>query len=84
MVLIFDSDEAEGLQNAARHAPHGAQNLCHAMHWTGLCLEGYFYKIALAQRLGYLQQAPGHGNGLKLCLGAPAVFQSYGRQDTVS
>jgi hypothetical protein len=84
MVFVFDSNEAEGLQNAAGHAPHGAQNLRHAMHWTRLRLESDFHKVSLAQGLGQLEQAAGHGNGLKLCLGAPAVFQTNRRQDTVS
>jgi hypothetical protein len=74
MVLVLQSDEAERLLHAVRHLPHGAENLGHSVHRPSLRLKGNFDEVALCQRLGQLQQATGHGNGLEFSFSAAAVF----------
>jgi len=74
MVIVLNRHEAEGLQNAVSHLPHGAENFGHAVHGTGLGLKGNFDEVALSQRLGQTQQASGHGNSLEFCFCAAAIF----------
>ena len=74
VIVIFNRDEAEGLQHAIVHLPRWAQNFGHAVHRPCLRLKCNLDEVTLRQRLGQLQQAPGHGDGLEFSFGAPAVF----------
>lgn len=84
MVVILKCDEAKRLQYAARHLAHGTEYFGHAMHRPRLRLKGNFNEIALSERLGQLQQATGHGNGLELSFCAPAVFETDRSQDGIA
>jgi hypothetical protein len=75
MVVVLDCHEAEGLQHTVSQLLHRAQDFRHAMHRSGLSLEGDFHEIALSQRLRQAQQASGHGDGLEFSFGAAAVFE---------
>ena len=74
MVIILKRDEAERLQYAVGHLPHGAENFGHAMDRARLRLKSNFDEVALSQGLGQLQQAAGNGNGLEFGFCASAVF----------
>jgi len=50
MVVIFERNEPEWLQNALVEVPCGAKHLCHSVDGPGLGLECNLDKIALAQR----------------------------------
>ena len=74
MVVILKRDKAERLEYAVVHLSHGGEYFGHAVNWPCLGLKSNFDKVALGQRLGQLQQAAGHGNGLEFRFGAPAVL----------
>ena len=84
MVIIFEGHEAERLQHALGHLTHRGENFRHAVHQARLRLKSYFDEVALSQRLGHLQQAAGHGNGLEFGFCAPAVLETNRSQDRVS
>jgi hypothetical protein len=84
MVVIFQGNEAEGLQYAIRHFLHRSENFGHAVHRAGLRLKGNLDEVTLSQRMGDLQQAPSHGNGLEFRFGAPAVFETNRSQDGIA
>ena len=84
MIVVFERDEPERLQNSIRHLARRAQNFSHAMHRAGLGLKRDLNKVALPQRLRQPQQASGGGDGLKFSFGAAAVFQPDGSQDGIS
>jgi hypothetical protein len=84
MVVVLERNETEGLQDTIVHFPRGRENFGHAVHGTSLCLKSNFDKVALSQRMGHLQQAASHGNGLEFGFGAPAVFEADRSQDRIS
>jgi hypothetical protein len=84
MVVILKRDEAERLQYAIGHLPHGGENFGHAVHWAGLRLKGNFDEVTLSQRLGHLQQAARHGNSLEFGFCEPAVFKADRSQDRIT
>ena len=50
VVVIFERNEPEWLQNPLVEVPCGAKHLCHPVDGPGLGLECNLDKIALAQR----------------------------------
>lgn len=84
MIIVFERDKAEGLQYALGHVARGAENFGHAMYRSRMGLKGNFDEVALRKRLGQLQQAAGHRNGLKFRFRAAAVFESNRSQDRIS
>jgi hypothetical protein len=84
MVVILDRNEAKRLQHAITQLLRRAQDFGHGVHRASLRLEGYFYEVALAQRVGNPQEASGHGDGLEFSFGAAAVFETDRSQDGIS
>jgi hypothetical protein len=84
MIFVFNGDEAERLQDAIERLAHWAQDFGHAVHWSGLSLEGDFHKIALDQRLSETEQTAGGRDGLEFGFRAAAVFEPYRSQDRIS
>ncbi len=74
VIIVFKRNEAEWLQHASARFFRGTQQFGHAMHGTGLRLEGNFDKIALPQRSWQMEQSAGRRNGLKFCFCAAAIF----------
>ena len=83
MVVVFNGHEPKGLQHALGRLPW-AKDLGHGVHRSGLRLKCNFDEVALSQRVGQIEQSAGHGNGLELCFGAAAVFESNRSQDGIS
>jgi len=81
MVIILNRHEAEGLQHAVVQLPHRAKDFGHPVHWAGLCLEGNFYEVTLAQRLRQAQQASGYRDGLEFRFRTAAIFKTNRSQN---
>jgi hypothetical protein len=81
MVIVFESDEAERLQDTGFRLSHGCQKLGHAVNRPRLGLKREFDEGTCAQSVLELQQASGHGDGLEFCFCAPAIFQTDCSQD---
>lgn len=75
MIVVAESDEAEGLQRPIGSRPHRTEHFGHASHRARLGLKSDLDKIPLAQRPGQPQQAAGHGYSLQLGFGALTIFQ---------
>ena len=84
MIVVFERDKAKGLQYSLGHTPRRAEHFGHAMDRSGMGLKSNFDEVALRKRLGQLQQAAGHRNGLKFRFRAAAVFESNRSQDRIS
>jgi hypothetical protein len=84
MIVIFKGHEAERLQYAVGHPPHGTKDFRHAVHRPGLGLEGHFDEIARPQRLSHAEQSARDGDGLEFCFCTTAVLKSDRSQDGVS
>jgi hypothetical protein len=75
VVVIFQGNEAERLQNAIGQSPPWMQHLSHATHGPGLHLESNFDETAFFQRPGQAQHSAGDRNGLKFRGGTLAIPQ---------
>jgi len=75
MMIVIERNEPEGLRNHVWAATYRLQYFSHSLHVTGLGFESDLDEIAFGERLGHLQQAAGHRNGLQLGLGALAIAQ---------
>jgi hypothetical protein len=84
MVVILKRHKAKWLQHAIGHLAHGSKNLGHTVHRACLGLKGNFDEVTLAQRLGHLQQATGHGNSLEFSFCAAAIFETNRSQDRIT
>jgi len=84
MVVVLQRHKAERLQNAVGHLPRRAEDFSHAVHRASLRLKSNFNEVALSQRMGQVQKASGHGNGLEFSFGAAAVFETDRSQDRIS
>ena len=84
MVVVFECDKAERLQDAVLQAPHGAEDFGHSVYRARLRLKGNFNEVSLRQRLRQPEQATGYGNGLQFCFGAAAIFEANRSQDGIS
>ena len=73
VVLVVESDEAEGLQGSIRFR-HRSQHFSHAMDGGGLRLEGQFHKVSGRKWRVHLQQPAGHRNDLQFAIGMLATF----------
>ena len=76
MVVVLERHEAERLQNAVSRLPHHGEELGHPVHRARLRLKRNFDEVALAERLGHVQQAAGRRDGLEFRFCAPAIFQA--------
>jgi hypothetical protein len=81
VIVIFEGDEAEGLQNARIRFARGRENFGHSVHRARLRLKCEFDKRSASQGLLHLQQASGNGNRLKFRSCAASIFQTNRSQD---
>lgn len=75
MVIVVEGDEAEWLEHQVRPATHRFEHFGHALHVARLGFECDLDEVAFGERLAYLQEAAGGGDGLQLGLGALAVAE---------
>src|SRR5271165_2251157 len=80
VVLVTESHEAEGLEDAAPAFAHRVQHFRHAPHVAGLGLKGDLNEVTLRELPGQLQQASGDRNHLDIALGFLAVAELYQRR----
>ena len=66
MIIISQSDEAEGLQTGALELARGMQHFSHAVDGTRAGVESYLHEISGREFMLQLQQATGDRNGLSL------------------
>lgn len=81
VIVIFESDETEGLQDAGCHLAHRGKQFGHAVYRAGLGLKREFHERATSERLRQLQQSTRYGDALQFCFGAASVFQADRSQD---
>ena len=74
VIVIFQRNESEWLQDASAGFFRWAQQFGHSVYGAGLRLERDFDKIALSERGRQLQQAASRRNGLQFSFCAPAIF----------
>jgi len=84
VIIVFESNEAEWLQHAVLHILHGAKGFGHSVDWASLGLKRHFDEVALGQRTCQTQQASSDRNGLKVCLGTAAIFETNRSQNGVA
>lgn len=84
VIVVFERDEAEGLQDAVGSFLHGTENFGHAVDGSGLGLECDLDEDARTERLRQTQEASGGGNGLESGFGAASVFKTDGSEDGIS
>ena len=84
MIIIFDGHKPEWLQHSIGHTSRRAQNLGHAMHRPGLCLERNFDEVTLRQRLSQPEQAARYRDGLQFSFRAASIFQTDRSQNGTS
>ena len=75
VIVIAESDEAEGLQRSLAGSSNWGEHFGHASDRATLQMKGNFDEIALSEGPGKAQQAASNGNGLKFSFGALTVFQ---------
>jgi len=75
VIVVLESDEAEGLQNSVFGFARRLQDLRHASHRARFHLEGDLDQIALLQGPSQSQHATGLGNSLQFGSCAPPVTQ---------
>ena len=75
MIVVTQRDEAKRLHDSLGRRSHGSQHFGHAVDRARLRLECDLDKIALTQGPAQLQQAAGHGNGLKFSFSTLTIFQ---------
>jgi hypothetical protein len=75
VIVVFERDEAEGLQNSVLGFARRLENLGHAFHGSRCRLDGDLDQIALFQGSGQSQHATGLGNGLQFRSRAPPVVE---------
>jgi len=84
VVVVFERDEAEGLQDSVGRFLRWAQNFGHAVYRSGLGLKCDFDEDSLTQRLREAKQASGGRDGLESGFGAASVFKTDGSEDGIS
>lgn len=81
VVVVFDGHEAERLQHTVSEFARRAEDFGHAMHGTGLRLEGDFDEVSLPERMLQAEQASGDGDSLEFGFGPAAVFKTNGGEN---
>ena len=74
MVVVPERHEAEGLQHPRCRFARRAEDLGHALHRAGFCLESDLDEITLTQGLSHVEQPAGDRNCLEFSSCAPAIF----------
>ena len=81
IVVIFERDKAEWLEDSVLRLPHGTQYLSHGSYRAGLRLKCNFDEVALCKRTRQSQQSAGRRDGLKFSVSVPAIFEANRSQD---
>ena len=74
VVIIFERNEAEGLQHSSARLASRTEKLGHAVYGTGLGLKCDFDEITLAERRRQLQEPASCRDGLEFSFCAAAIF----------
>lgn len=80
VIVVFEGDEAEGLQATLVRKFAWLEHLGHAMHWPGEGLESDFDEVTLFHGTGKLQKSAGSGNGLQLGAALPIFVLDQGER----